>query len=130
MGQVIGYQCTSCEREFSVAQGGGFFFDVLHCATCGADRSVSHESMGDIHLAFVKGLPGVYAIARARLDEQIKATFPGRPISRSEYHRRVEATQEPCPCGGALAYDAPPRCPGCRSTQEAWTPTGRVMHRD
>lgn len=130
MSVEIAYHCTSCNLEFTVIKGGGFAFDVLHCDTCGADTTVSHESIGGPHLAFVKGLPGVYAGARAGLDQQIKATYPGEPISRDEYHGCVEATEEPCRCGGTFTYDAPPRCPGCRSTEESWTDGLMLIFRD
>jgi hypothetical protein len=100
--------------------GGGFFFDLLHCDACGATESVSHQDLGDMHLGFVKGLPGPYAVSRMRLDEEIKATYQGEPLTRDEYHAAAEATLEPCACGGHFRYDAPARCPECRSTGDQW----------
>ncbi len=35
-------------------------------------------------------------------------TIQGEPRSRDEYHAAVEATTEPCPCGGPFRYDAQP----------------------
>ena len=99
-------------------RGGGFFFDLLHCDKCGKDRSVSHEELDDVHLGFVKGLPGPYAIARAAMDRRIQAEYPGKPLTRNEYHAAAEATLEPCACGGSFRYDAPVRCPECRSAQD------------
>ncbi|MDP2349696.1 MAG: hypothetical protein Q8M74_00890 [Chloroflexota bacterium] len=112
--------------------GGGFFFDLLHCDACGMTKSVRHEELGDIHLGFVKGLSGPYAVARADMDRRIQAEYPGKPISRDEYHAAAEATLEPCACGGRFGYDAPGRCPGCRSTHDQWDqdPGGRSMHYD
>jgi hypothetical protein len=95
-------------------------FDLLHCDACGADRSVGHDELGDIHLGFVKGLPGPYALSRRQLDQHIKVTYPGEPLSRDEYHAAAEATLETCACGGRFRYDAPARCPGCRSTEQGW----------
>jgi hypothetical protein len=120
MGTSTGYICRPCGERFSPRFGGGFFFDLLHCATCGEERGVRHEDLGEIHLRFVKGLPGPYAVARAGMDRRIKAEYPGEPIDRGEYHRLAEATLQPCACGGHFRYDAPPRCPGCRSTSEQW----------
>jgi hypothetical protein len=103
-----------------IRSGGGFFFDLLHCDTCGADQGVGHQDMGDIHLRFVKGLPGPYAVSRSEMDGRIQREYPGGPLTRAEYHAAVEATLEPCSCGGRFRYDAAARCPGCRSTDDQW----------
>jgi hypothetical protein len=120
MGSRTGHICLDCGDHFTVASGGGFFFDLLHCDACGAGRSISHEDLGDIHLGFVKGLPVPYAVARMRLDQQIKATFQGPVLTRDEYHAAAEATLDRCSCGGRFTYDAPPRCPSCRSLPDRW----------
>jgi hypothetical protein len=120
MGSLAGYICRACGTRFSVSEGGGFFFDLLHCDICGESRSVGHQELGDIHLRFVKGLPGPYAVSRSKMDREIQATYPGQPLSRAEYHAAAEATLEPCACGGHFRYDAPARCPECRSTHEQW----------
>lgn len=132
MGTRARFSCRDCGATFTVAEGGGFFFDLLHCEACGRPRSVSHEDLGDIHRGFVKGLPGPYAVARAGLDAQIKASYPGPALTRAEYHGQAEASLDPCPCGGRFRYDAPPRCPACRSTAERWDadPTGGRMFVD
>ena len=132
MGSASGYICRACGRHFVARSGGGFFFDLLHCDTCGATRSVTHQALGDIHLGYVKGLPGPYAVARAGLDRQIKETYPGRPLTRREYRAAAEATLDRCACGGRFRYDAPARCPGCRATAEHWDedPRGGHMHYD
>ncbi len=132
MGSTTVFKCRGCRKKFGVQSGGGFFFDLLHCDTCGTARSVGHQELGDIHLGFVKGLPGPYAVSRAAMDEQIKAEYPGEPLSRHQYHAAAEATLEPCDCGGRFRYDAPARCPKCRSTSEMWDRDARAgtMHYD
>ena len=82
--------------------------------------------LGDIHLAFVKGLPGPYAVSRSAIDREIKARFPGAPLDREAYHDAAEATLEACECGGRFRYDAPARCPVCRSTSELWDRDQRI----
>jgi hypothetical protein len=130
MGQSTAFSCTACGGDFAVRVGGGFFFDLLHCDRCGASKSVGHRELGEIHLRFVKGLGAPYAVARASIDRDIRENYPGEPITRDEYHALAEATLDPCPCGGRFLYAAPPRCPFCRSTREAWS-NGRVeMHYD
>lgn len=129
MGSASGYICRTCGTHFMAKSGGGFFFDLLHCDTCGATRSVGHQELGDIHLGFVKGLPGPYAVARAAMDRRIQAEYPGKTLTRDEYHAAAEAAVDSCTCGGHFRYDAPARCPGCRSTQDQWDgdPTGPMV---
>jgi hypothetical protein len=120
-----------CGEHFSIRQGGGFFFDLLHCDRDGRERVVAHRDMGDTHLGFVKGLPGPYAVSRSALDGEIKRTFAGPALNVDQYHSAVEDSLEPCPCGGRYRYDARPRCPSCRSTAESWDPdpkAGRVLY--
>ena len=129
MGSATSYICRTCGTHFMARDGGGFMFDLLHCDTCGATKSVSHEELGDIHLGFVKGLPGPYAMARAAMDRRIQAEYPGRTLTRDEYHAATEGTLQVCACGGRFTYSAPARCPGCRSTRAQWDrdPHGPMM---
>ncbi len=120
MGSISSHICRACGTRFTARGGGGFFFDLLHCDRCGATRSIGHQELGDVHLGFVKGLPGPYALARAGIDRRIRETYEGKPLTRDEYHAAAEATLDACPCGGRLTYGAPARCPGCRSTPEQW----------
>lgn len=80
----------------------------------------------------MKGLPGPYAVARAAMDRRIQAEYPGKTLTRDEYHAAAEATLEPCVCGGRFRYEAPARCHGCRSTQDQWdeNPDGGMMFID
>ncbi|MFN8630052.1 MAG: hypothetical protein U0838_06910 [Chloroflexota bacterium] len=130
MGSISIYTCTACGADFRVADGGGFFFDRLHCDACGKSKSVTHRDLGDIHLRFVKGLRTPYALARAAMDRDIQANYPGEPITRAEYHALAEATLEPCACGGRFRYGAPARCPNCKSTSESWSGGKVVAHVD
>ena len=118
MGQRTGYRCGACGERFEIEEGGGFFFDLLHCDRCGEARVIGHEEMGDIHLGYVKGLDGPYAFVRAESDERIRREYPGEALTETEYEAAVEGIVDPCPCGGSYRYDAPARCPGCGSTRE------------
>jgi hypothetical protein len=126
MGSASGFICRLCGTAFLVHSGGGFFFDLLHCDTCGRSRSVSHRDLGDVHLEFVKGLGRPYAIARMDMDRRIQKEYEGEPIGRDEYHLLAEASLEPCECGGPFRYDANPRCPTCRSTSGDWEDDARA----
>ena len=78
MGSLHGVICQACGTTFSVRDGGGFFFDLLHCDACGRDTSVSHQDLGDIHLRYIKGLGRPYAMARADMDRRNPGGVPGR----------------------------------------------------
>jgi hypothetical protein len=67
MDGASGYISRQCGAHLMAWGGGGFYFDLLHCDTCGADRHVGHEELGDIHLRFAKGLPDTNAIARMEM---------------------------------------------------------------
>ena len=120
MGNATGHICEACGTTFGVRDGGGLFFDMLHCDTCGKAQGVRHRDLDDIHLRFVKGLDHPYAVARMEMDRRIQQEYPGEPVSRRDYHAAAEATLDLCPCGGRFSYDAPARCPNCRSTSEMW----------
>jgi hypothetical protein len=120
MGSASGFICRDCGTRFMARSGGGFYFDLLHCATCGKERRVPHQELGEIHLRFVKGLPGPYAVSRTAMDRRIQRENEHSPLTRAEYHAAAESTLEPCACGGRFRYRAPSRCPGCRSTVGRW----------
>lgn len=132
MGSATSFICRACGTHFMARDGGGFMFDLLHCDACAATTSVSHQDLGDIHLGFVKGLPGPYAVTRAAMDRRIQAEYPGEPLTTGEYHAAAEATLATCACGGTFRYDAPARCPECRSTEDQWDadPKGPRMYID
>jgi len=122
LGSASAHICRVCGTRVFARSGGGFFFDLLHCDTCGTDQSIRHEELGDIHLGFVKGLPGPYAVSRSKMDRQIQLEYEGATLTRDEYHTAAEATLDPCVCGGRFRYDSLARCPSCRSTAEQWDP--------
>lgn len=126
MGSATGYICRACGARFSARSGGGFVFDLLHCDTCGRTQSIGHQELGDIHLRFVKGLPGPYAVSRTEMDRRIQREYAGTPLTPDQYHAAAEGTLDPCSCGGRFRYEAPARCPGCRSTSEQWDPDPRA----
>ena len=94
MGSATSQICRDCGEHFMARDGGGFMFDLLHCDTCGAGRSVSREELGDIHLGFVKGLPGPYTVARSRMTRRSRPRTrarlsPGGVPGRRRGHARA-----------------------------------------
>ncbi len=115
MGQRLEVKCKKCGHVFEVNEGGGFFFHMLHCDTCGKEKSISFKKLGETHLQYLKGLNCTYCIASSEHDVDVRENYSGDPISEEEYHRKVEEKAGQCKCGGHFRMDAPIRCPKCRS---------------
>lgn len=119
MGQLIRASCLACGERFDVSRGGGFTFHLLRCDTCGRTTAVSFAALGNLHLRYLKGLPGPYSLGTADHDERVRASAPVEPISAEEYHQGVQDFAGNCHCGGQYAFAAPARCPRCHSTRIA-----------
>ena len=117
MGHQIEAKCLDCGRTFTVDHGGGFFFHLVRCDKCGKTKSIGFDELGELHLRYLKGLPGPYCVASSEHDEYVRKHAPVESISEDEYHRGIEAITRKCRCGGKYTLDAPPRCPKCRSTR-------------
>ena len=123
MGRAYQAVCGSCEHTFRVSEGGGFSFDALRCDQCGEETTVSHKDVWESYLAMLKG--GNFSMPEP--DGADGRTYPGEPITDEEYRRRVEAKAGTCSCGGQFRFDAPLRCPVCRSTSVADDGTYGIM---
>jgi hypothetical protein len=117
MGHKTDAKCLDCGTAFNVHHGGGFYFHLVRCEQCGAIKSIGFEELGEIHLRYLKGLPGPYCGASAEHDAHVRKHVPVEPISEEEYDREVEAFAGACDCGARFTLTAPPRCPKCRSTR-------------
>lgn len=91
MGQQVAAKCLDCGRRFTVDHGGGFSFHLVRCDRCGKTKGLAFEELGELHLRYLKGLPGPYAIASAAHDEHVRLHAPVQPISEKEYHKGIEA---------------------------------------
>lgn len=101
MGSEFEAVCKKCGHRFSVRSGGGFFFHLLHCDSCGRDKSVSFDEIGEAHLKYLKGLKGPYCVASSEHDRKVREAYPGEPISEAEYQEEVETIAGRCKCGGS-----------------------------
>ena len=115
MGHKTKAKCKDCGRRFTAIHGGGFTFHLLRCTTCGKTKSVLFDSLGSLHVRYLKGLPGAYCVATAGRDAAMKACRSLRPLDESAYRKEVESEAGTCGCGGELSFSAPLRCPKCRS---------------
>lgn len=116
MGCTFKATCRDCRLNFEASEGGGFFFHQLQCDRCAEVKAISFEEIGEPHLKYLKGLPGPYCIASSKSDENVQKTYPGEPVTEEQYHRFVEQMAGICGCGGQFKFDAPIRCPQCRSS--------------
>jgi hypothetical protein len=117
MGYQVGAKCGECGNTFTVDHGGGFSFHLVRCEKCGKTKSIGFDELGELHLRYLKGLPGSYCIASSEHDRYVRENAEVVPISEDEYHKGIEAAAGTCECGGNYGLDAPPRCPKCRSTR-------------
>jgi hypothetical protein len=123
MGHTLKAECGDCGHEFEARSGGGFFFHLLRCDTCVLDKSLSFEEIGEPHLRYLKGLEVPYCTASREHDRSVRENYQGEPIPEDEYHRQVESIAGSCHCGGHFRFDAPLRCPTCRSANVREGPT-------
>ncbi len=117
MGARFDVICKDCGTKYEAEMGGGFMFHDLHCDKCGKGKGVSFRDLGEIHLKYIKGLDIPYCVATGASDKYIQDNYPGEPISEDEYHRLVEKFAGKCECGGNFTFEAPPRCPNCKSKE-------------
>lgn len=117
MGYQVEARCHECGSSFTIDYDGGMFFHLVRCDRCGKTKSIAFAELGVLHLGYLKGLSGHYIIASEKHNKKLREHSHVEPISEDEYHRAVEATAGTCRCGGNYYFDAPPRCPNCRSTQ-------------
>jgi hypothetical protein len=123
MGRAYQAVCKSCGHTFPASEGGGFSFESLRCDQCGEDTAVSHNDVWESYLAMLKG--GNFAFPEP--DGADGRTYQGEPITEGEFRRRVEAKAGICSCGGQFKFDAPLRCPACRSASVADDGTREIM---
>ncbi|CAM3061307.1 hypothetical protein MYIN104542_16165 [Mycobacterium intermedium] len=116
MGSRVSARCLDCDHRFTVTHGGGFFFHQLRCVRCGRAKDVGFDELGDLHTRYLKGSDRPYTVAFAGEHQYVREHLDIEPISSEEYFAAVEAAVK-CDCGGALSFDAPPRCPKCGSLQ-------------
>jgi len=79
MGGVVSAKCRKCGKAFEYSDGGGFFFHLVRCDRCGKTKSVPFSRLGELHLRYLKGLPGPCAYATRDTDRKVQEEYPGEP---------------------------------------------------
>ena len=115
MGHTAEHKCLDCGKDFEAEHDGGFFFHLLRCDSCGKTKEVSFEEIEDLHTRYIKGLPGPYCVASSEHDDYVQQNVDVEPLSEKDYNNGVEKFAGVCKCGGSFLFDAPVRCPKCRS---------------
>ncbi len=110
MGARFDALCRACGHAFAASEGGGRRFEVVRCDACGGARTVGHEAVPEA----LAGLKRKLDLAKAiDSEEEALAAFDR---ATEEFHSAVEVLAGGCGCGGRYRFDAPLRCPRCRST--------------
>ena len=73
------------------------------------------DEIGEAHLQYLKGLKGPYCVASSEHDNNVRENYTGDSISEEEYHESIERIASQCKCGGHYRFNAPARCPKCKS---------------
>jgi len=115
VGKTYGAICNACGHRFEAREGSGFFFHALHCDTCGVEKIIPFDELGEAHLRYIKGHTGTHSKTTRSLDKFVQKNYPDPPLSEEEYHAIVEETAGDHDCGGHFCFDAPVRCPKCGS---------------
>jgi predicted RNA-binding Zn-ribbon protein involved in translation (DUF1610 family) len=116
MGKTYGAICDTCGHRFEAREGGGFFFHVLHCDTCGEEKIIPFDELGETRLRYIKGHPDPHSKSTRSLDKFVQKNYPDAPLSEDEYFAIVEEVAGDHACGGHFTLEAPARCPRCGST--------------
>ena len=130
MGSQFNAICSKCGEKFTVSDGGGFFFHLLHCNKCGKEKSIGFDELGEIHLRYIKGGVGPYCIASMDSDKKIQESFPGEPLNEKEYNKQVEHFAGICNCGGKFKFSGKSRCPKCHSLKYTQDQNGEFWFYD
>ncbi len=115
MGECVEAKCLKCGKSFTIDRGGGFSFHLLRCDKCGITKSINFDEIYELHQRYLKGLSGPYCIATAEHDKRVQENVDIKPIGEDEYHKQIVNLAGNCKCSGKFVFDAPPRCPKCRS---------------
>jgi len=85
MGQAYEATCLDCGHRFMASKGGGFTFNLIHCDTCGREKSIPLESK-----ALLSGQP---TLKRCRCGGTFASGAPPRcPKCRSAKLKRGRTT--------------------------------------
>lgn len=105
MGRTYEAKCLDCGNVCKIDEGGGFFFDLLNCDMCGRTSGISTSPDGN------------EALWLLRTGGDHRA-----------YKSAIEKVAGKCECGGHFKFDAPARCPNCKSTNLVDTGKDEVMY--
>jgi Zn finger protein HypA/HybF involved in hydrogenase expression len=117
MGSRDEARCLDCGHRFELESGGGFMFHLLTCDTCGKNKGMDIDGLGELRLRYLKGMSEDWRRSSYDFSKNKPDLSKIEPIASEEYYKGVEGLAGTCKCGGKFTFDASPRCPKCRSTR-------------
>ncbi len=116
MGIEFEARCKDCGAILSIGCVSGDDFSLLlRCDICGGEKPIRDDETEEIRSKDLKRLSLPDHVASSDHDKGMKENYQGELVSEEEYLREVERIAGKCKCGGNPKFDAPPRCPKCRS---------------
>jgi hypothetical protein len=124
--------CNHCETSFDAAWGHTRSGYCFRCGECGRPHFVLKEEV-EKPPGTDFGLSQVVEQSESkpkRTLEELSNELLNRSPSRAylAWQERVEAVLPVCICGGRFRFNAPSRCPQCRSDDHRQDPSGWEMH--
>jgi hypothetical protein len=119
MGTQYQALCNECGHSFTVREGPGMLFELVHCERCGRSRGVSRRDLADYYWEHHDGTTENRSEESRRPSLEERRSTDWLMVNRlagmtpQEYCEAIEAVTGRCACGGGHRLDASPRCPAC-----------------
>jgi len=137
MGTAYEAICNACGARFSVREGPGMLFDVLHCDKCGRSKGIARKAVLDYQESRLGSQHGrgEQSTGRPNAGDAVRSSEwlmanPTVGMSPEVYASTVELLAGQCQCGGHFRFGASPRCPECGSSDYRRDPSGGVTMYD
>jgi hypothetical protein len=104
------YRCFDCDSVFYHESGGGFGFHSLDCDKCGKHKLLDFSKLRDIQRRHFHKHPAGCGTTWLYVREVNLGN------NQDTYYTEVERAAGNCECEGKYRFNAPTRCPKCKST--------------
>ncbi len=115
MGHIAPAKCLDCGEAFRVRQGGSFTSHLLRCDACGKTRLVHLKESHQLRSRHGQGCLDEEISRESGRHSEESDSAGIEPVTEADYRQELESLVGTCECGGRHTFDAPARCPSCRS---------------